>query len=48
MAWRVYMTEARSRRAHPDQAEFVRTLVVWARRARRRQWQGAVVQRGLF
>jgi len=47
MTWRVYLTEARRRRTHPDQREFVATLVQWARKARRREWQQPA-QRGLF
>lgn len=39
MTWRVYLTEARRRRGHPDQEDFVRTLVLWARHARRAGWQ---------
>jgi hypothetical protein len=47
MTWRVYLTEARRRRGHQDQQDFVRTLVLWARQARRREWQQPA-QRGLF
>lgn len=47
MTWRAYLTEARRRRGHPDQQDFVRTLVLWARQARRREWQQPG-QRGLF